>query len=51
MFDELFSTAVRSVDRVDRRQVRFELALEAAAARAADLVVRETECCSFSRSR
>lgn len=47
-FDELFTTAVRSVERVDRRQVWLELAPEAAvAARAADLVVRETECCSF----
>jgi hypothetical protein len=47
-FDELFTTALRSVERVARRRVRLELAPEAAvAARAADLVVRETECCSF----
>lgn len=47
-FDELFTTAVRAVERVDRQQVRLELAPEAAvAARAADLLVRETECCSF----
>lgn len=47
-FDDLFTTAVRSVQRVDRRQVRLELAPEAAvAARAADLLVRETGCCSF----
>ena len=47
-FDELFTTAVRSIVRLDRRQVRLELAPEAAvAARAADLLVRETECCSF----
>jgi hypothetical protein len=47
-FDGLFTTAVRSVERVDRRQVRLELAPAAAvAARAADLLVRETECCSF----
>lgn len=47
-FDELFATAVRSVERVDRQQVHLELAPEAAvAARAADLLVRETECCSF----
>jgi hypothetical protein len=47
-FDELFTTAVWSVERLDRRQVRLELAPEAAvAARAADLLVRETQCCSF----
>jgi hypothetical protein len=47
-FDDLFATAVRSVERVDQRSLRFELAPEAAvAARAADLVVRESECCSF----
>lgn len=47
-FDRLFASAVRSVQRPDRRQVRLELAPEAAvAARAVDLLVRETECCSF----
>lgn len=46
--DELFSTAVRSVDRVD--PVRMRLGLEpdpAVAAKTADLVVRESACCSF----
>jgi hypothetical protein len=47
-FDELFTLAVRSVQRLDRRQVRLELTPEAAvAAQAADLLVRETACCSF----
>jgi hypothetical protein len=47
-FDDLFATAVRSVDRVDPSRVRLELVPEAAvAARAADLAVRETGCCSF----
>jgi hypothetical protein len=46
--DELFTIAVRSVERVDRCRVRLELAPQAElAARAADLLVRETECCSF----
>ena len=49
-FDRLFASGVRSAARVDRRQVRLELVPEAAvAAQAADLVVRETECCSFFR--
>lgn len=47
-FDDLFATAVRSVARVDARRLRLELAPQAAvAARAADLAVRETGCCSF----
>lgn len=47
-FDDLFTTAVRSVQRVDRLRVRLELTPEAPlAARAADLLVRETGCCSF----
>lgn len=47
-FDELFTTAVRSVERLDPRRVRLGLVPQAAvAARAADLLVRETECCSF----
>lgn len=45
-FDQLFAGAVRSAERVDPRQLRLELA-PAAAARAADLLVRESECCSF----
>ncbi|GAA3744391.1 hypothetical protein GCM10022225_30060 [Plantactinospora mayteni] len=47
-FDELFASAVRGVERVDPLRVRLELRPEpAVAARAADLVVRETACCSF----
>lgn len=47
-FDELFATAVREVRRED--QVRLVLDLSPrpeVAAKAADLVVRETGCCSF----
>ncbi|MPZ24999.1 MAG: hypothetical protein GEV12_00725 [Micromonosporaceae bacterium] len=47
-FDGLFTSAVRSVERVDQLRLRLELVPEpAVAARAADLLVRETECCSF----
>jgi hypothetical protein len=47
-FDELFATAVRGVDRTDPARVRLELRPDpAVAARAADLAVRETQCCSF----
>lgn len=47
-FDALFRTAVRSVERVDPARLRLRLAPDAAtAARAADLAVRETGCCSF----
>jgi hypothetical protein len=47
-FDELFATTVRGVDRIESGRVRLELTLDAAvAARAAHLMVRETECCSF----
>ena len=47
-FDDLFASAVRSVERTQRQQVRIELVPDAAvAAQAADLLVRETECCSF----
>jgi hypothetical protein len=47
-FDDLFATAVRGVDRTGPTRVRLDLAPEpAVAARAADLVVRETRCCSF----
>jgi hypothetical protein len=47
-FDELFTEAVRSVRRVDATSVSLELEPRAeVAARAADLVVRETGCCSF----
>jgi len=47
-FDGLFATAVRAVDRVDGVRLRLDLVPEpGVAARAADLVVRETACCSF----
>jgi hypothetical protein len=47
-FDRLFATAVRAVRRPDRRRLRLALDPEpAVAARTADLVVRETRCCSF----
>lgn len=47
-FDELFANAVRGVHRTEQRTVRLELQPDAAvAAQTADLVMRETECCSF----
>ena len=47
-FDGLFATAVRSVTRVEPLRLWLELDPDAAvAARAADLAVRETSCCSF----
>jgi hypothetical protein len=47
-FDALFAMDVLSVDQVSPREVRLELRPEAeAAARAADLAVKETGCCSF----
>jgi hypothetical protein len=47
-FDDLFATGVRSVDRIDRARLRLELEPEpGVAARATDLVVRETGCCGF----
>ncbi|MEH1127249.1 hypothetical protein [Micromonospora sp. CPCC 206061] len=47
-FDDLFTTGVRSVHRVDRTRSRLELEPDPQiAARAADLVVRETGCCGF----
>jgi hypothetical protein len=47
-FDDLFATGVRSVARVGRTRSRLELEPDpAVAARAADLVVRETGCCGF----
>jgi hypothetical protein len=47
-FDDLFATAVRGVHRKDPTRVRLDLTPEpAVAARAADLAVRETRCCSF----
>jgi hypothetical protein len=47
-FDEVFARSVRGVDRADPLRLVLELEPTAAvAARVADLVVRETECCSF----
>lgn len=47
-FDRLFATDVRSADRLAADRLRLELTADpAVAARAADLVVRETACCSF----
>ena len=47
-FDELFATSVLSVERLDPARLRLRLEPDASvAARAADLMVRETGCCSF----
>ncbi|HET6214821.1 MAG TPA: hypothetical protein VFE14_18280 [Micromonosporaceae bacterium] len=47
-FDALFASSVRAVERVDPSRVRLALAPDAqVAAHAADLAVRETQCCSF----
>jgi hypothetical protein len=47
-FDELFGAAVISVERLAAGRARFGVRRDSAtAARAAELVVRETECCSF----
>lgn len=48
-FDDLFAGAVRGVRRhTDQRRLELELdPAPAVAARAADLLVRETACCSF----
>lgn len=47
-FDELFRTTARSVDRIDPLRARWSLTSEpGGAARAADLVARESKCCSF----
>ncbi|CAL9449077.1 hypothetical protein SUDANB95_02392 [Actinosynnema sp. ALI-1.44] len=47
-FDDLFAGALRSVTRVGPTTVRLSLTPEPqVAARAADLAVRETTCCSF----
>jgi len=47
-FDELFASAVVAVTRVDGQRARFELRPQPViAATAADLSVRETQCCSF----
>ncbi|MEJ3742572.1 hypothetical protein WEI85_04655 [Actinomycetes bacterium KLBMP 9797] len=47
-FDDLFATAVRSVDTLAPTHTRMRLAGPAGlAARARDLTAREAECCSF----
>lgn len=47
-FDDFFATSVTSVSRLAPEKVTFALrADEATAAEAAELVVRETACCSF----
>ena len=47
-FDDLFATGVTAVERVARTRLRLELAPQpAVAARAAELAVRETDCCGF----
>lgn len=47
-FDEFFASEVRSAERLDPHRVRLELTPAAAvAARAADLMVRESRCCAF----
>ena len=47
-WDDFFATAVIGADRTAAQQARFRLRPDAElAARAADLTVRETLCCSF----
>src|SRR5262245_24630390 len=47
-FDDLFAAATRGVERPEPLRLRLELEPDpAVAARAADLAVRETRCCSF----
>jgi hypothetical protein len=47
-FDDLFATSVTGVERVAPDELRLDLvAAPEVAARAAELVVRETGCCSF----
>jgi hypothetical protein len=47
-FDALFATSVRHVDRAGPGRLRLELlATPEVAARTAELVTRETACCSF----
>ncbi|MGH3951854.1 MAG: hypothetical protein ACRDSE_22505 [Pseudonocardiaceae bacterium] len=47
-FEDLFSTAVRSVSRPEPGRLRLDLDPDPeVAAKAADLMVRETQCCGF----
>jgi hypothetical protein len=47
-FDEMFAAGTTSVSRIGPRVAQLELRPDpAVAARAADLTVRETQCCSF----
>ena len=47
-FDDLFGESITAVHRIDERRARMELRPDPlVAARAADLVMRETQCCSF----
>jgi hypothetical protein len=47
-FDDLFATAVRGVDALDRTHARMRLVGPAGLeARVRDLTARESECCSF----
>ena len=47
-FDDLFRDVATAVHRIDAHRARLQLRPEPAlAARAADLAVRETQCCSF----
>ena len=47
-FDELFRDAITGMERIDARRIRMVLRPDPkVAARAADLTVRETQCCSF----
>jgi hypothetical protein len=47
-FDELFSTAARSVERVDATHARIRMSGPAGlASTVRDLTARETACCSF----
>ena len=47
-FDALFASSVLAVEQVNARTARLELRPEpAVAAKAADLSVQETQCCSF----
>src|SRR5690606_27892111 len=47
-FDDLFASSASSVDRPEATRLRLALRADpSVAARAADLAVRESDCCSF----